>query len=564
MRVGRLEVPRRPKRPAGSDQSGVEDARRFCARLLPLWFAGVTALALILSSGDQLFAQATNQSISTNRQRDLGEATRYWRELHEKQNREKVLRTQQQQQNRAEVQKTISALIEAGESVVPEELAAEMPRPIERQPSIFQGRGDFVRLAIALLLIGVLITSTLIRHKRSAEIRALTGKYIVDGTEAVNLKMPALFTFPTTPLDNGTGFADSSESPDDDKLETKPAYPPPVAEFFEQAPERLEEMRKLLSAFGKAFDDDERHQVLVKLYELTGLLKSKADFWDLRPAWQMSSALEMLIKRLVEKGQEATPSTLRTVAGAMDVLNDLCAPGVRPDLIINPPISVLAVDDDPLCLRAVVFALQKAEMKPDVASNGEKAVALANEKPYDVVFMDIQMPGIDGLEACRLIRKMKRNAGTPVVFVTVRSDFNTRAQSTLKGGSDLMAKPFLMFEITVKALMFTMRKRLQLAASCERQLSNLVPPTVAKDSKPQASAKMPNSPGMANGIEGAQAKAEPVKIADCPVQTEVGSAASVDGTADSQKSIAARKEKQKRKSDAAATATRRETIPAKS
>jgi len=59
---------------------------------------------------------------------------------------------------------------------------------------------------------------------------------------------------------------------------------------------------------------------------------------------------------------------------------------------------------------------------------------------------------------------------TPVVFVTVRSDFHTRAKSTLVGGTDLLAKPFLMFEITVKALTFAMRKRLSLAASLQREV----------------------------------------------------------------------------------------------
>src|SRR6185503_18255293 len=152
----------------------------------------------------------------------------------------------------------------------------------------------------------------------------------------------------------------------------------------------------------------------------------------------------------------------------------------RPDLIIQPPISVLAVDDDPLCLRAVVFALQKAEMTPDIAADGEKAVALAAEKSYDVIFMDIQMPGIDGLTAAGKIREIEKNQTTPVVFVTVQSDFHTRAKSSLMGGTDLLAKPYLMFEITLKALMLAMRKRLQLAASCKREVGGYACPPGAR------------------------------------------------------------------------------------
>jgi CheY-like chemotaxis protein len=240
------------------------------------------------------------------------------------------------------------------------------------------------------------------------------------------------------------------------------------AEFFTKASERLGTVRRLLSDFGKAFDDVERQKVLVDIRELVNGIKMDAGCWSLRPAWQMSSALELLLERLLNKGKELTPSTLRTVASAVDVLGEVCVPGIRPDLIITPPISVLAVDDDALCLRAVVFALEKAGLTPDVAMDGEKAVGSSLEKSYDVIFMDIQMPGIDGLAAANKIRAGTKNEDTPIIFVTVRSDFQTRAESSRIGGTDFIAKPFLQFEITVKALTFAMRKRLQLAASLQR------------------------------------------------------------------------------------------------
>ncbi|HEY0550996.1 MAG TPA: response regulator, partial [Verrucomicrobiae bacterium] len=246
-----------------------------------------------------------------------------------------------------------------------------------------------------------------------------------------------------------------------------------LAKFFKDAPNDLAEIRKLLPELSKITDDAERKKALFALYTLVDNLRTKAIGWDLRPVWQLSSALALLLKRLSEKCKEATPTTIRTVATAIDLLSDLCVPGVRPDLIINPPIAVLAVDDDPLCLRAVMFALQKAEMTPDTAETGEKAVLLATEKSYDVVFMDIKMPGIDGLRACEQIHELKKNENTPVVFVTSLSDFRTRAESTLAGGSDLLIKPFLMFEITVKVLLFTMRKRLGLAASLKREVASL-------------------------------------------------------------------------------------------
>jgi DNA-binding response OmpR family regulator len=70
------------------------------------------------------------------------------------------------------------------------------------------------------------------------------------------------------------------------------------------------------------------------------------------------------------------------------------------------------------------------------------------------------MPGMDGFELCTRIRDTAPNRFTPVVFVTGQSDFDARAQMNRNGGDDLMGKPFLTSEITLKALTFALRGRI--------------------------------------------------------------------------------------------------------
>jgi DNA-binding response OmpR family regulator len=127
----------------------------------------------------------------------------------------------------------------------------------------------------------------------------------------------------------------------------------------------------------------------------------------------------------------------------------------------NPPVRLLAVDDEALSRHAVSFALKKAFAKPDLAENGEAAMALVSHIKYDAIFLDVQMPGMDGFETCKKIHGTELNRLTPVVFVTCHSDFDARAKSTLSGGIDLIGKPFRTFEITVKALTLVFRGRLK-------------------------------------------------------------------------------------------------------
>jgi CheY-like chemotaxis protein len=164
---------------------------------------------------------------------------------------------------------------------------------------------------------------------------------------------------------------------------------------------------------------------------------------------------------MLQNPKYSTPSTLATVATAVDLLNDLCVPGMKEDLAINPPIHMLVVDDDLVACRTLVGTLQTAFNKPESVENGEAALALALEKPFDVIFMDVVMPGMDGFEVCSKIRDTVPNRATPVVFVTGHRDFDARAQMSRNGGNDLMEKPLLTSEITVKALTFALRSRLQ-------------------------------------------------------------------------------------------------------
>jgi CheY-like chemotaxis protein len=235
----------------------------------------------------------------------------------------------------------------------------------------------------------------------------------------------------------------------------------PHHEFFARAKERLLAQRKLLHDIGREPGDLARQDLLTKLCFEVGGLKDEAGFPEGLPVWQAASAMEGLLKQLTGKVRCVTPSTLRTVAGGLDLLDDLCVPGLPPDLLSDPPLRFLVVDDDRISCQALSISLEKAFSQPDLAENGTKALVYATSQAYDAIFLDVQMPGMDGFELCTKIRETVPNRTTPVVFVTIQSDFEARCKSTLSGGSELLGKPFLTFEITVKALTLALHGRLR-------------------------------------------------------------------------------------------------------
>lgn len=263
---------------------------------------------------------------------------------------------------------------------------------------------------------------------------------------------------PTRLAAQAPGSADGRE----DQAHTEAARTAPeiLHEFFASAPAEFARLRTRFSEITRTTDEDLRLSLLMEFSQQVRPPEELSRMPELRPIWLMASALAEYLKQISCRTANVTPSTMRTAGGALDLLEKLCVPSLNPSLITHPPIRILAVDDDPICRRAIFLALKKVFNDPDLAAGGATALPLVAQHKYDVIFLDVDMPGMNGFELCSKIRESDLNVASPVVFVTRHSDFNSRAQSTLSGGQDLIGKPYLPFEIVVKALTFALRGRL--------------------------------------------------------------------------------------------------------
>jgi CheY-like chemotaxis protein len=238
-------------------------------------------------------------------------------------------------------------------------------------------------------------------------------------------------------------------------------------------------MRKLLLDINKS-DDARRPEQIEILYRRVRSFACNANMAGLSYVAKFGAAIEALMKEMLEKPKTVTASTLRTMAHAIDFLSELTRPGLPSDIADHPPIEVLVVDDDMLSRRALTLALEKAFLKAAACEDPEAALARVQSSKFDLIFLDVNMPGMDGFEVCDRLRQAGLNKNTPVIFVTSSNDFQVRAQSTLRGASDLIAKPFMFIELTVKALTFSLRHRIEALKQVQNgTLSSAGPPRVA-------------------------------------------------------------------------------------
>ncbi len=103
---------------------------------------------------------------------------------------------------------------------------------------------------------------------------------------------------------------------------------------------------------------------------------------------------------------------------------------------------ILVVDDEPINRDIASLQLAAAGLSVDVAADGAEALAQAQETDYAAIFMDMQMPNVDGLDATRRIREIPGYAHTPIIAMTANAFAEDRARCMDAGMDDFLTKPF--------------------------------------------------------------------------------------------------------------------------
>ncbi len=102
---------------------------------------------------------------------------------------------------------------------------------------------------------------------------------------------------------------------------------------------------------------------------------------------------------------------------------------------------ILVVDDEPDILELIEYNLKKEGYNVYTASNGQEAVAEAKKILPDLIILDIMMPKMDGIEACRIMRAMPEFKNTFMIFLTARSEEYSEIAGFNVGADDYIAKP---------------------------------------------------------------------------------------------------------------------------
>ena len=113
-------------------------------------------------------------------------------------------------------------------------------------------------------------------------------------------------------------------------------------------------------------------------------------------------------------------------------------------------IRILVVDDEPDVLELVVYHLEKEAYRVDVADTGNQALKMARENLPSLLVLDLMLPGINGLEICRLLKRDPKTRDIPILMLTARAAEEDRIKGLELGAHDYVTKPFSPRELVLR------------------------------------------------------------------------------------------------------------------
>jgi len=221
--------------------------------------------------------------------------------------------------------------------------------------------------------------------------------------------------------------------------------------FLSSAPAKLAAMRDAASAFvqdqGSSMQLPLLDDLFRKIHSLTG---NSAVAGCARIA-HYASMFEAFLQELQQKPKFINVSAVRTVAQAVQTIEALFQ---RADERVTPPASasILVVDGDTAAGQAATMALEKAEFRTSIALDPAQALGMLATGSFALVVIAVNLPGMNGFELCAQVQALPTYAQMPMLFVTALNDFPAHSTPELLGENDVIAAPYLLMELTLKAV----------------------------------------------------------------------------------------------------------------
>lgn len=145
----------------------------------------------------------------------------------------------------------------------------------------------------------------------------------------------------------------------------------------------------------------------------------------------------------------------------------------------TPSVSILIVDDQPTNLKVLLSFLKEHGFDIHIAENGNRALQVLENYQPDLILLDVMMPGMDGFETCRQIKKNEKTVSIPIIFMTALDSVEDKVAGFEAGGVDYITKPLQQVEVLARInthiTLHRQKQELEQALTEVKKLSGIIP-----------------------------------------------------------------------------------------
>ncbi|MES2572903.1 MAG: response regulator, partial [Verrucomicrobiota bacterium] len=233
---------------------------------------------------------------------------------------------------------------------------------------------------------------------------------------------------------------------------------PPLTE--KESRSVLAAMRQCHQAFAKCPSD---MSLVNELYCHVHSFAERARTSGMVALHRLGTAFASLTHHLYEIPESLTPSTMNTMQQTIEFLTTLARDRNLIRLMDPTKAQVYAVEDDAESRDIMSLGMEMVMLKPFYTAEPYEALADLTNSRFDLIFLDVDLPGMDGFELCSHIRQLPSYDKTPIIFLTGLNTPDYKAQAIEHGGNDFIGKPFNLHELGVKSLMHLLRAQIESA-----------------------------------------------------------------------------------------------------
>jgi CheY-like chemotaxis protein/HPt (histidine-containing phosphotransfer) domain-containing protein len=231
--------------------------------------------------------------------------------------------------------------------------------------------------------------------------------------------------------------------------------------FLSSAPAKLSSVREAATAFVQDQGSSMQLPLLADLFRRVHSLTGNAAVAGCTAIAHFASTFEAFLQELQQKPKFINASTVRTVTRSVETIEGLFKISEAGGSDSGKHASVLVVTADVMSSQTIGMALEKANLESTIANDPAQALALAGAGTFSAVVMTVSFPALTGFELCAQMQTQGTFGRTPVLFISDLKDFDAHSNPEVVGENEIMASPYLLIELSLKALTLVEGSRLQ-------------------------------------------------------------------------------------------------------